>query len=168
MAATETATYELCDIFDTKLLLVFLRKNKIEWHVGLAQRSRKNTAFHSFARLWKAIISFVVSVRPYVCNNWVTTARFLTKFYICVFFDNLARKPAFDTHLTSITGTLLETYIGTFMISRCIFLRMRNVSEKSYRYCKNTFCVKTFSKIHAVCEIMCKNMVAPDKPQMKI
>jgi len=81
----------------------------------------------------------------------------------------VARKPAFDTHLTSITGTLLETYVGTLMIiSRCIFLTMRNVSEKSYRDYKNTFCVKKFSKIHNVCEIMCKNIVEPDKSQMKI
>ena len=91
------------------------------------------------------------------------------KFGICVFFDILVRKPAFDTHLTCITGNLLETYVCTFMIiSRCIFLRVRNVSEKSCRGYKNTFCIRTFSKIHDVCEIMCKNMVAPDKPQMKI
>jgi len=90
------------------------------------------------------------------------------KFDICVFFDNLARKPKFDTHLTSTTDTLLEKYVGTFMIiSRCIFLRMRNVSEKSYRDYRKTFRVKTFSKNHVVCEIMCKDVVAPDKPQMK-
>ena len=91
------------------------------------------------------------------------------KFDICVFFDNLARNPNFDTHLTSITGTLLETYVGTFMIiSRFIFLRSRNVSEKSCRDYKNIFFVTTFSENHAVVEIMCKNMIAPDKPRMTI
>jgi hypothetical protein len=47
-----------------------------------------------------------LSVRPSVCKNWAPTARFFTKFDIYVFFDNLARKHNFDTHLTSITGTL--------------------------------------------------------------
>jgi hypothetical protein len=30
MAVTETATFELCDKFDMNLLIVFLRKNKID------------------------------------------------------------------------------------------------------------------------------------------
>jgi hypothetical protein len=70
------------------------------------------------------------------------------KFDICVFFDNLASKPKFDTHLTSITGTLLETYVGIFtIISRCIFLRMRNITGKSFGNIKTHFVLKFFRKL---------------------
>jgi hypothetical protein len=83
----------------------------------------KTLVFHSFARFLNAIINFVISVRPYICKNWAPTGQIFTKFYICVFIENLVREPKFDKHLTSITDTFLATYVGTFMISRCFPLK---------------------------------------------
>jgi hypothetical protein len=60
---------------------------------------------------------------------------------------------------------------STFMvISRSVLLRMRNVSDKSCRDIQNThLCSATFcSENRAVYEIMWKNVVEPDRPQMII
>jgi hypothetical protein len=46
----------------------------------------------AFAKLRKATISFVMSVRPSVRNNSAPTGRILMKIDICVFFENLSRK----------------------------------------------------------------------------
>jgi hypothetical protein len=66
-------------------------------------------------------------------------------------------------------GTLREDE-STFMIIYCkILLRMRNISDKTYRENQNTFYVQQcFSKNGAVYEIMWKNMEQPDRPQMTI
>ena len=86
------------------------------------------------------------------------------KFYILGFFENLSRKFKFDHNIKRRTGTLHED-ICTFIISCGYILRMRNVSDKSYRENQNThFMFSDFSsKIHAVYEIMWKNMVGPDR-----
>ena len=52
----------------------------------------------SFAKLRKATISFVMSVRPSVCpheTNSAPTGRIFMKFVIGVFFENPSRKPKF-------------------------------------------------------------------------
>ena len=60
------------------------------------------------------------------------------KLDIWVFFENLSPKFKFRYNPTRITGTLHED-VSTFMtISRWILLRMRNVSNKSYRENQNT------------------------------
>jgi hypothetical protein len=71
--------------------------------------------------------------------------------------------------MTKITGTLHED-VFTFMTISCrILLRMRNVSNKSYKENQKThFMFKTFSANRAVYEIMWKNMVEPERPQMAI
>jgi len=48
-----------------------------------------------FAKLWKATISFAMSVCPSALNSAATTKRFITKFDIWGFFENLSRKPSF-------------------------------------------------------------------------
>jgi hypothetical protein len=54
------------------------------------------------------------------------------------------------------------------IISRSV-PRMRNVSEKSFRENQNTLlCSRTFSENRAVYEIMWKNMVQPDRPEMSV
>jgi hypothetical protein len=60
--------------------------------------------------------------------------------------------------------------VHTFMIiSRSVLLRMRNVSDKSCREIKaHILCSTTFPENLAVYEIMWKNMVDPDRPQMAI
>jgi hypothetical protein len=46
---------------------------------------------------------------------------------------------------------------------------MRNVTENSCKENQNTFlCPITFSENRAIYEIMWKNMVEPDRPQMTI
>jgi hypothetical protein len=66
-------------------------------------------------------------------------------------------------------GTLQED-LCTFMISRSILLKMINVSDKCYRENQNTiFCsINFFSENRAIYEMMWKNMVETDVPQMTI
>jgi len=55
------------------------------------------------------------------------------------------------------------------IIPHSILFRMRNVSEKVEERVKtNTFSSRTLSESRAVYEIMWKNMVEPDRPQMTI
>jgi hypothetical protein len=53
-------------------------------------------------------------------------------------------------------------------ISLRILLRMRNVSNKNCRKNKNIFCSWTFSENRAVYDIMSKNLVELERPQMTI
>jgi hypothetical protein len=69
------------------------------------------------------------------------------------------------------SGTLHEDLCTFMIISRLILLRMRNVTDKSYREDQNThFIFKTysFSENRAVYDIMWKNMAQSDRPQMII
>ena len=71
---------------------------------------------------------------------------------------------------TSIMGNLYEN-VCTFMITyRWILLRMRNFWDKGCREQQNTyFMFNNFcSENRALYEIMWKNMVEPDRPQMTI
>ena len=65
-------------------------------------------------------------------------------------------------------GTLHEELLTFMIILHWILLRMRNVSDKSYRENQNTQFGfnKFFPKIMLFYEIMWKNMVQPDKLQM--
>ena len=71
--------------------------------------------------------------------------------------------------MTRITGTLREDECA-FMIAARRILRMRNVSGKSCRANQNKhlFSVIFFSEILAVCEIMWRNVIEPDRPHMAI
>jgi hypothetical protein len=65
-------------------------------------------------------------------------------------------------------GTLHE-HLCPFMMSCSLLLRMRNVPDKSCRENENTFYVQLlFPKNLIVYEIMWKNMVEPERPQMTI
>jgi hypothetical protein len=68
--------------------------------------------------------------------------------------------------MTRTMGILCED-LCTFMIVSCLILpRMRNVSETNCRGNKNTHFMfsNVFPKNHAICEMMSKNMVEPDRP----
>jgi len=55
------------------------------------------------------------------------------------------------------------------IISRSVIPRMRNASEKSCRENRDTHLIfNTFCRKRAVCEVMSKNAVEPERPQMKI
>jgi hypothetical protein len=84
----------------------------------------------AFAKLRKATISFVMSVRLFVRpsvrpHGWITM-----KFDVWVFFENLSRKFTFHHNLTRITGTLHEELCTFMVISRSVILRMGKVSDK--------------------------------------
>jgi hypothetical protein len=56
-----------------------------------------------------------------------------------------------------------------YKLSPWILLKMINVSDKSYREDQNTsYFQLRFSESRAVYEVMWKNMVEPDRPQMTI
>jgi hypothetical protein len=85
-----------------------------------------------------------------------------------IFFENLPGKFKFHYNMTRIMGTLHE-YQYSF-ISRSVLFGMRNVSDKKCTENQNTFCVQIFFFFEngVVYEIMCKNVVEPDRPQMTI
>jgi hypothetical protein len=96
-----------------------------------------------FAKLRKANINFVnPSVRPSVRMEQLashpTDFREIT--YLCIF-----RKPVEKTQVSlksgKITGTLCEDHNTFLIISHSIILRMRKVSDESYRENQNTFYV---------------------------
>jgi hypothetical protein len=72
------------------------RKAGEEWQIRSTFRRNEVTALKSilgaFAKLRKATISFVMSVRPSAWNNTTSTGRILIKFDILVFVENLSRK----------------------------------------------------------------------------
>ena len=68
------------------------------------------------------------------------------------------------------TGTLYE-YLCTFtIVSRCILLRIRSISDEGCRENQNTHFMfnNFFSENRVVYEIMWKNAVEPERPQMTI
>jgi len=77
---------------------------------------------------------------------------------------------AFITRIITMHGPLnVKNYCTFFITSRSILLRMRNISDKSCRENQNkhfTFNNFFFFENCAVYEIMCKNIVRPDGPQM--
>jgi hypothetical protein len=70
------------------------------------------------------------------------------------------------------TGTVLEVQFAFFIISCSVLLRMRNVSDKRCTEKHNTdiSCLITFLFFEnlAVYDVMWKNIVDPDRPQMTI
>jgi hypothetical protein len=84
-----------------------------------------------FAKLRKAIISFVMSVRLSTWNNSAATGRILMKFCIWIFVENLSSIFKFLENRTRIKSTLHEDLCTFLIISRPILLRMKNVSEKN-------------------------------------
>jgi hypothetical protein len=70
--------------------------------------------------------------------------------------------------MTRVTGRLHEEVCAFMIISRSILLRMRNLLDNSSRENQNTnFMLKNFfPKIVSFFEIMLKNMVQSDRPQM--
>jgi hypothetical protein len=120
----------------------------------------------AFAKLPKAIINFVMSVCPSVrmeqigCH-WTD----FSEIWWGVFFNYLSRNFKFHYTLTRITGTLHED-LCTFKIKyHWIILRMRNVSDKFVEKSKHS---DFFLENRAVREIIWKNTVQPDRPQVKL
>ena len=71
--------------------------------------------------------------------------------------------------MTKITGTLHEDIFKFMTISRWILLRIKNISEKIVDQMKTHFMFNNFFPQNCVLyEIMWKNMIDEDRPQMTI
>jgi hypothetical protein len=94
------------------------------------------------------LASSCLSVCLPACNNFAPTGRISTAFNVWIFFENLSTKFKFHQNLTRITGTLHEDCFF-MIIFRSVFLRMRNVSDKSCTENQNTHFMfrKLFPKI---------------------
>ena len=87
----------------------------------------------TFRKLWKATISFIMSVylsvhlfvRPSTWNNSAPTGWIFMKFDIWVFCETVSRKFKFVENLTRITDTLHEDKCKLMIISQWNLLRMR-------------------------------------------
>jgi hypothetical protein len=95
---------------------------------------RKNLPFFgALVKFRKSTMSFDLSLRPSAWNNSARTEWIFVKFDIWVFLKNLSRKFKFHYNLTTITCTLRENVCIFMIMSRWIFLRMRNVWDKICR-----------------------------------
>ena len=110
---------------------------------------------HLIRRLCKTakssyLASSCLSVCPSVWNNSALTGRIFMKFDIWVFLSNLSRKFEFHRNLIRITGTLHEDQYTFLNTSLSVLLRMRSVSDKSFRenlntlYRQHSFYLKSF------------------------
>ena len=111
-----------------------------------------------------------LSIRPSARNNSAPNGQTLIDFDISVLSENLSRIFKSHQNLTSIRGTLHEDMCTCMMIPRLILVIMRNVLTKVVEKIKaSILCsVTIFFENRAVCEIMWKNKVDPDRPQMTI
>ena len=91
------------------------------------------------------------------------------KFDMRVFFENMPREFNFHQNVSRIMGTLHKDQYTFLIVTRAILLRMRNVSNISYRENQNTYFNfnNFFSENRVVYDIMWKNTVDPDRPQIK-
>ena len=90
-----------------------------------------------FAKLRKATVSFVTSIRPSAKKKSAPTTRIFKKFDISVFLENLLRNFKVRYNLTRITGTLHDDQY-TVMISHSVLLRMTNFLDKICRVNQST------------------------------
>ena len=127
-----------------------------------------NSFLWVFAKFWKPTISCVMSLRLSAWNNFAPTGRIFMKFVIWVFFINLSRNFKFHWNLTRIMGTLYEDLRMYICGSRLL-----NSSKNEKRFRQNCrektqmLCSAMFSQNRAVYEITWKNIVEPDRPQVK-
>jgi len=91
-------------------------------------------------------------------------------FDVSVFFENLSGQSFIET-LTIITGALREDQCIFIVICRSTLLRMINFSDKIVEKIKTPILYSitfTFLKNRTICEIIWKNIVEPDRPDMTI
>jgi hypothetical protein len=83
------------------------------------------------------------SYTPVSLSSWHNSTpieRFLMKFYILEFFENLSRKFKFHLDLARITGTSYEDLCTFMTVFLRILLTKRNIPDKTCRENQNTFC----------------------------
>jgi hypothetical protein len=125
----------------------------------------------TFAKLRKATISYVISVRPSAWSNSAPTGRIFMTFDVSLFFVNLSKTQVLlksDKNNAYFTWRPVHIF---FIIPHFIRLRMETFSDKCCRETWNiSFMLKIifFPENRAVYEIMRKNTVERDRPQMTI
>ena len=92
----------------------------------------------AFAKLRKATVSFVMSVRPEETTRLALEGSLLNLVFELFFFENLSRKFKFRQNPTRITDTFIKDVLTFMTISRLILLRTRNILDKSCRENKDT------------------------------
>jgi len=109
------------------------------------------------------------SVRPSIWDNSAPTGHILIKFGICVFFKIVTEFRVFLKSEKKM-GTLHWEQHMFMIISHSVLLRMRNVSDINCAANQSTHVISNnfHSEYSAVYEIMWKNTVEPDRPQMTI
>jgi hypothetical protein len=128
------------------------------------KQQESNAFLVAFANLWKATLSFVMSIRPHGTTrfpldglSWNIIFEYL--------LQNLSKKFMFRYNLTRITGTLHENQYSFSIISRSFLLRMRNISDRSCTENQKTHFMFTnlLPENRTVHEIMWKNTVQPGR-----
>jgi hypothetical protein len=119
----------------------------------------------AFAKFRKATISFVMSV----CLSGFQWTDFHEIWYLII-FRKYADKIQVSLKSDNNNGTLHQNLCTVMIISRWILLRMRNVSDRICKKDQTTHFIFRifFSENCNVYEIMCKNMLQLDRPQMTI
>ena len=109
------------------------------------------------------------SVRPHGTAR-LTLEEFLWNLFFECFSKTCQEYSSFFYHLTGITVTLRDEYYTFLITSLSVPLRKRNVSDRSCRWIQNTCFTFTnfFSENRAVYEIMWKNMVESNRPQIMV
>ena len=91
------------------------------------------------------------------------------KFDIGVYIENLSRKFSFHYNRTRIKGTLHEDQCTFSIICHSFLLRMKSFSDKCVDKLEvHILCSATFFENLVIYEIMWKNVVDRDRPQMTI
>jgi len=117
---------------------------------------------------------FVTFVRLSICPHGTTRISldgFSWKFIFMYFSKNTVEKIQVSLHLTSITGTVHQEQPAFLIISCSAFLRMRNVSDKSFTGNQNTHFVFSnvfFSKSCRLWRNVDKYCTAGHRPQMTL
>jgi hypothetical protein len=114
-------------------------------------------------------LSFRPSVPSSACNNSTPAGRIFVKFYIWVFFQNVSMKFQSQWNMWKITGTLHKDQCRFMIISHSILLRMRKFSDGfADDITTRILWSMTFFENRAAFEIMWKNIVELDRPQMTV
>ena len=121
----------------------------------------------AITRLRKATVSVVIPICSSAWNNSDPAGRILMKTWYLSFFCFLSKIKS-HWNSTRITGTLHEGFF-TFIISRWIILRIKNVLDRSCTENQTAHFIFNndfFFENLAVYETMSENMVEPEGPQI--
>jgi len=110
----------------------------------LSFRLCKGSFLWVFTKLWKATISFVMSVCPSIWNNLAPTGRIFVEIWYLSIFQRSVKEIQVSLKSAKNKVYLMETNVHFFIISPSFLLRMRNVSGKIVEKIKTHFMFSTF------------------------